>query len=332
MRIILLMLGFFNKDKKINNIFNISTSQLLRLNLKSIYSTHTTRSVIILSPILVAFALAVMFPIWMAIPAGQVFVVPLSAGVVYAMSYYPLKNSTMNNNLKISKVKQINIYTSIIISMFIITFQSELSYWITVIGFNLMHQQGWITFGGTGWILTDMIKTPTIYSVDWTKVEWGSIIYYWVLSTILMFAGSFVFRNMCKTQKTYYLILLVYILSLVGFGNLVPTSYYGVDGNIVRNGSTSSSMMDFNLYQPEAVYAVSCIIPQYHLNVFLMKAMDSGIINKHLDPKYDPTWWNLGDISAFSWSTDWHWNLTLLYPPGIFILLTLVGVSTMERW
>jgi len=57
------MLGFFNNDTKISNIFNISTSKLLWLNLKSIYSTTATRLVIILSPILVGFALSVMFPI-----------------------------------------------------------------------------------------------------------------------------------------------------------------------------------------------------------------------------------------------------------------------------
>jgi|GEM_PF-2117360 len=103
-----------------------------------------------------------------------------------------------------------------------------------------------------------------------------------------MFVGSFSFRNMCKTQKTYYLILIVYIFSLVGFGNLLPTYYHGVDGNIVKNGVSSTSNKDFKLDMPIFTYVVSCIIPQYHLNVFLMKSMDSGIINTNF-PNYSPT-------------------------------------------
>ena len=195
-----------------------------------------------------------------------------------------------------------------------------------------MNKQGWITFGGTNWILTDLINSPSVYFVDWLKVEWGAIFYYWVISTVLMFIGSFVFRNMCKNQKTYYLILIVYILSLVGFGNLVPTYYHGVNGNIVKDGTSATSNNDLKLHQPLITYIISCFIPQYHLNVFLMKAMDNGIINGQASSKYSPTWWNLGSVSAFSWSSDWHWNFSLLFPPAVLVFLSLITWRTIEWW
>ncbi len=73
----------FTKDEQLNELKKENgLPQLFVLFLKTVYSTNVGKIVIIFSPILVALALSVMFPIYVSVGASQVFVTSLSAGVI----------------------------------------------------------------------------------------------------------------------------------------------------------------------------------------------------------------------------------------------------------
>ncbi len=74
----------FVKSEKVEEIGQgeVGILQLFTLFLKSVYSTNIGKVLIIFSPMLVSIALSVMFPIYIAVGAAQVFVTALSAGVI----------------------------------------------------------------------------------------------------------------------------------------------------------------------------------------------------------------------------------------------------------
>ena len=294
----------FKFIKSNNNIglLDTSMSQLFILNIKNVYSTLATKLVIFLSPFFVVLALSILFPIQLFVAAGQLFVVPLSSGIVFGMVYFPIKRSTLDNNISMTTLTKLQTYGTILLTMLFVTFISELIFWITLIIFES------IGLAGTTSII-NVITADKDLDINWANVEWLTVIYYWAMSTILMFLGSFLFRGFTKTINWYYSVLFIYVLFLVSFGGLFQGAFLKVEDNDIY----LSNKVNFN-------YVVSSFFPQFHLDTFVTKAMNSGVYNV-----FDGTSYNgLNTINSFSWSKDWQWNFSLLYPwASLFILSSL---------
>ncbi len=290
------------KSHDIKNVFDLPLSKLLILNIKNVYSTWATRIVIIFSPIFVVFSLSILFPIQLFVAAGQVFVVPLSAGIVYGMVYFPIKRSTLDDNISITLMSKFQVYITILLTMLFVTFCSEIIFWTSLIIFNK------IGIAGTTSIL-NIITLDKDLDVRWVDVEWMTIFYYWIISTTIVFLVSFLFRGVTKTINWYYSVVFIYILFLISFGGLLEGPLIKVeDNNIILDNKVGF------------IYVVSSILPQSHLDIFVTKAMNSGIYNIISGDTYN----NLGEISSFSISTDWQWNLSLFYP-WVFLLASAIG-------
>ncbi len=290
------------KSHDIKNVFDLPLSKLLILNIKNVYSTWATRIVIIFSPIFVVFSLSILFPIQLFVAAGQVFVVPLSAGIVYGMVYFPIKRSTLDDNISITLMSKFQVYITILLTMLFVTFCSEIIFWTSLIIFNK------IGIAGTTSIL-NIITLDKDLDVRWVDVEWMTIFYYWIISTTIVFLVSFLFRGVTKTINWYYSVVFLYILFLISFGGLLEGPLIKVeDNNIILDNKVGF------------IYVVSSILPQSHLDIFVTKAMNSGIYNIISGDTYN----NLGEISSFSISTDWQWNLSLFYP-WVFLLASAIG-------
>ena len=162
------------------HLTDASLFKLFSLNIKTIYSTTATKLVIILSPIFVSFALSIMLPSYFFIGAGQVFVTCLSSGVIWGMTYFSIRKTTFYQNLLITRIKVWQVYFAIYLSMMLVTFCSQVTFWLFTIIFDIIGFNSFAEMFLNLWGNLDVV---------WSKVDWITIIYSWILSILLMFIG-----------------------------------------------------------------------------------------------------------------------------------------------
>lgn len=291
---------------------HVGIFSLFRLYLKTIYSTKIGKVMIIFSPMMVALGLNMMFPIYIAIGAAQVFVTSLSAGIIWGMTYFSIRRTTFYANLHTTSISTIKVYLSIWLAMLFVTFWSETSFWLITILMDMCHVNSLI-----GNILN---YTSTGYNINWLRVDWFTLVYTWIGSVTLMFVACFATRWLFNTEQTFFIILLVYILLLIPFGGILPPTpnhFNAEDGYVY---------LDKNL---NFISIVSMAIPQYHLNLFNYISVWSGVevsgeTNFGIETLGDMQW-----LVSFKWSTSWMWNFTILYPLGIGFLFLILDILSL---
>ncbi len=296
--------------EKIDNS-NLGIFDLFYLFLKTVYSTTLGKILIIFSPIVAAFALTALFPPYFATPIGQIFVGPLSAGIVWGMTYFSIRRTTFYDNLRTTKISMFKVYMSIWMIMVFVTFFSEATYWLTVIILDSIGIQS---------ILSLLINFGSELTMNWMKVDWFTMGYVWIGSITFVFVVSFALRSLFNSEKTYFIILLIYILFLIPFGGILrPIDFYSSSDNIAGEiGIQINKPLTFTT-------AIGLFIPQYHFDMFIFSAISSGtFVDGH----------SLGYINAFDsfvWSSSWQWNMSILYPPIIGILFIAIDFLTIHK-
>ncbi len=301
----------FRKHYIYSSLYSLSVVRLFILNLKTIYSTWSSRIVVIFSPFFVALTLSLFLPLAYSIGAGQIFVTTLSAGTIWGMTFFSIKKSTIYNNISTTRIKDFELYLSIFLSILLVTFFSQVTYWLSSIFFN--------------YIISEPIAAHLIggiYNIkgmDWSKIDWVTILYSWILSILLIYMMSFFMRNIFNSDKIYFISLFIYLLLLIPFGGLLrPNIYNGDTANVVGVQYGKLNIIQY----------ISLIFPQYHINSLNFAAVSSGAIVDYGAPTGYGTFGNFEFLSSFRWSSDWRWNFTLLYP--IFFLLTLILISSIS--
>lgn len=281
---------------------------LFKLFTKSVYSTTAGAVVIIFSPMLVALGLAAMFPIHISVGAAQVFVTLLSAGVLWGMTYFSIRRTTFYKNLTITSVNVIKVYLSIYFTMLFVTFISECSFWTTTIILD------WMNLNSVVSTLFGFVSENT-NEMNWIKVDWFTLVYTWIGSVTLMFLACFATRSIFRTEATFFLILITYILLLIPFGGILPPSienFHYENGHIVLD-------KDFTF-----IVGMSFLFPQYHLNLFNYVAVWSGTLTDGLSMA-GMVW-----FSAFKWSSSWMWDFTILMPLMSGVCLLVISLLTIK--
>ncbi len=303
----------FVKQEELDNSIKGDTGlpQLFLLYLKTVYSTTAGKVVIIFSPMLVALALSVMFPIYMSVGAAQVFVTSLSAGVIWGMTYFSIRRTTFYSNLNTTRINTIKVYVAIWFVMLFVTFWSEATYWVTTILLDVLHVNS---------LVGNIFNVGDIqYDMTWYLVDWFTLIYTWIGSVTLMFVACFATRWLFNNEQLFFIALLVYILALVPFGGILPPmpDKFSDEGGIVLTKNLN------------AVGYISMLIPQYHLNLFNYVAVWSGT-NQIVDGEVVGTLGNMHLLSSFHWSSQWQWNFTILYPLVSGFALLIVDILTLD--
>lgn len=277
---------------------NWSITNLFWLNLKRVYSEPATAMVVIFSPFFVTFALSVMLPFYIYVAIGQIFTTTLSAGVIWGMTFYPFKKSTFQENISLTRSKSINIYIAIFMTMIFVTMWSQVTFWslsIILETLNLTSVMGNFFNYGSSQI-----------EVKWRYMDWFTIGYTWALSVTIIFLMSMGIKEWVHNDKTYFLILLIFLLMLVPFGGTLPP----------RSEMTESGIQvgrHFNV----ASY-IGLVFPQFHINTLLYTAISPGIYITESGLTH--TMGYMEKYDSFTISTDWKWNISVFYPPS-FILL-----------
>ncbi len=286
--------------------------RLFILYLKTVYSTTIGKIIIIFSPMLVALALSVMFPPFYSVGAAQIFVTALSSGVVWGMTYFSIRRTTLYSNMQGTRISKIKIYIAIWLVMLFVTFWSEVSYWTTTI---ILQEIGIKSF------FEVVLSISWTFDMKWLQVDWFTLGYTWMGSVTLMFVASFVTRWLFKTEQTYFIILFIYILSLVPFGGILRPFMSSPD-DILEHGIQLNKQLN-------VVTWISMVVPQYHLDLFNFSAISSGtFVTGHNGITH-----SLGEIQrldSFRWSTDWKWNFTMLYPLVFGIILLPISYGTLD--
>ncbi len=300
----------FTREEELNNIKKENgLPELFVLFLKTVYSTNAGKIVIIFSPILVALALSVMFPIYISVGASQVFVTSLSAGVIWGMTYFSIRRTTFYSNLHSTRVSIFKVYTAIWLVMLFVTFWSETTYWLTTMLLDVLDVKS--LFGSISGIIGNE------YNMKWIDVDWFTLVYTWLGSVTLMFVACFATRWLFKTEQTFFIILLIYILLLIPFGGILPPT----PGHFVDEGGiTLQKNLNFVGY-------ISMLFPQYHLNLFNYVAIWSGTIDLDAGSSLG----NMGWFSSFKWSTSWEWDFTILYPLVAGFVFLLIDIATLHK-
>lgn len=302
-------INMFNlwKEDAINNTSsdNLSLFRFVYLNIKTVYSTWATRLVILLSPILVTLALAVMMPLHWYIGAGQTFVTTLSAGTIWAMTYFSFRRSTLFKNIKGTSLRTHQMYLSIFITMLLVTFISEVLFWLSSIAFSYIIPNS---------LMENILdSTNHSYTYEWIKFDWLTLIYSWLMQVSLMFVAAFALRSIFNTEKNCFIILFVFVLLLFPFGGLFKFSYiYDPLVGVIPN--------KWNILK-----WISFIFPQTSLNYFSYVSVDAGTITD--------TTVALNNSTMFaSWqiSTSFEWNLVIFYPLFCLALLSLISILTID--
>ncbi len=286
----------------------VSLFRLLNLYLKVVYSTWMTRIVIILSPMLVALALSAFFTPYFQVGAGQVFVTSLSSGVIWGMTYFSMRKTTLHSNLSGTRVSRYLMYTAIILTMIIVTACSQVTYWGTII---ILDKVGFTS------LLSLVINVNHDWQMNWLDVDWFTLLYTWLMSVTLMFLGSFATRNIFSTENSYFVVLLCYILYLVGFGGLILPELSGANGYIEFTSTSNPLKM-----------ILQFAMPQYSINMFNFVAVLSGV--EYVDGGVVNTWRGIEPLEAFKWSQDWRWNYVIVYPWVIYAFLGTISIFTIE--
>ncbi len=303
-----------NKFLKIENYNLISLFSLIILNLKIVYRNLTTRTIVLLSPVLVVFSLSIFSPIYFYVGFGQIFVTTLSSGIIWGMVYFSLRRSTLYNNFFMTKMRKEKIYFSIIFSMIFVTFISQLIFWFSAVFFNslLAHpffNSIFVSDSDFGYI-----------NINWLNINWTIILYTWIFSVLFIFLFSFSTRWFFSTERFYFLFLLIYLLILLSFSCLFSPNLEYVENKGIQIQNNSNPFL----------YYLYMLIPQYHINMLVFSSVYSGV----------EVYSSLGDFlhnlnnfepnSIFNWSSDWEWNFTLIYPFVFLFLLFLISILTIN--
>lgn len=284
-----------------SDISSLSMFRLFMLNMKTVYSTISTRIVIIFSPLLVSLALSILLPLSYSVAAGQIFVTTLSAGTIWGMTYFSIRKSTIYENISTSGIKDFELYFSIFLTMLVVTFFSQLMYWISTIVFYYIIPSSLFAF------FLNVISSPS--NIYWNNIDWLTIIYSWMISITIIYFSSMLIRNLTDTEKKYFLVLIMYLLILIPFGGLIRPSMKNTPNGI---------FLELN-----SIEYVSMIFPQYHLNLFNFASVSSGIIDES-----GKVMGNFEFLSSFKWSKDIYWNITILFPiVTLFVLFILSFIS-----
>ncbi len=296
-------------SKKENGVF-----ELFVLFLKTVYSTNIGKVMIIFSPMFVAFALSMMFPVYLSVGAAQVFVTSLSAGVIWGMTYFSIRRTTFYNNLYATKITVFKVYFSIWLVMLFVTFWSETTYWLTTI---ILDQLNVTSVIGNIFNLGN-----NEYDMQWLKVDWFTLGYTWMGSVTLMFVACFATRNLFRTEKLFFIILLVYILTLIPFGSILPPSPERFNYSS-ETGIVLTKNLNFVSY-------IGMLFPQYHLNLFNFVAIWSGTNVIDSNGAVLNSLGNMEWLSSFAWSDSWQWDFTIIYPLACGNVFLIIDYATID--
>ncbi len=261
-------------------------------NVSFIYITLFIQLILILIPIFFA-------PLWASSPIFfEISVITISA-LTYGNLTYSIRNSTLYKNYYLNVQRKDVIYLASLIT--ILTFSFLISFFQLILLFIFENI-----------LLYDWSFVESSQILELKNIDFFTFFYciFWI--SLITFAISFSVRNWIKTEKNYYVMILIILLLCLVFGGTFNDYFIG--NKIDENGNTIPNF--YPVLFPKDIYWVSVFFPYYAPGQIISSSFEFSL---NTYSKYDT-------VIIHWFSGQFRWNILLLMPPIWFTLLGFGGL------
>jgi len=259
-------------------VFVNSTSNLFSLFIKNYLKSSAFFINNILVPLIITFGVILFLPIC----EGFIWIISLTllftSFVTYGVLYFNFRNSNAYKNLELTNVTTASIYVSIFLILLMATF------------LTLFVDFLFVEVSILGNIISDMSNSSkaadTTFKYNILETQWSLLVYYWINMSILTFSISMVIQEISQSQKVFFLVVFVFILSSLTFaGSFSPTIYVDSNGNFeimdMKKLNELSSSEQFGYVRPYVWggkgWYLSQIFPTYGINQITFGVFNSAV-------------------------------------------------------
>lgn len=271
------------ETKNVNKVkvFFDSASNLFFLFIKSYFKSSAFFIINIFIPFVLVFSIVIAFPIAYGFSWIIFITLSFSSFASYGILYFNFRNSNAYKNLELTNVTVASIYFSILTVIFLIVFITFL--------FDLFFLQICISAHMVANLWGFQPANSLSFSYDISKMAWSTLFYYLINIILLTFSMSFVIQEIAQSQKGFFLIVFIFVISGLFFGGTFsPTIYIdGKDGNKFK-------VMDVDTFDNVPVdeqigvyvrsyiwggrgWEISQIFPTYGINQIMFGSFNSSI-------------------------------------------------------
>lgn len=234
------------------------------LNIKQVLRNFENIFLIIFFIFFTLLIPVIFIPFWSAAAISFGILLIIINGITYSTTNFTLQNSILNKNIRLTKSNKKIVYIATIVTMLFLS---------TIFSFFLLTI--FLILNKFGLLLVQWLK----YSSDFLQMEtyifqWQIIIiliYYIVVSTLILFSISYVIEKFIKTKQGYFIFVFSLLLLIVIFGgafnDYFQTSYDGmVDAQ--------------NLMFPSNAYWFTLIFPFASIGQLLNNSVELSMFTK----------------------------------------------------
>ncbi len=278
-------------------------------------------------PMLITFGVLGFMPPYVGI-SWILFLTLTFAGLsTYGTLFFTLRNSTIIKNVTMTSNETSTLYFSTFWAMFTSIIVTTIVYMSTIIfldkvGFTIDQMSVISTKDAQGW------------TIDYSEIWWGVIIYYAIMQTLVCFSLSFVVEQLVSTQKNFFIYTLVYILAGIFFSGMISGTLYINNSGIVDVipedlTDYEGVMLIKELQWGSPMWIVGQFFPHYGLNQIVWNSLSGGAYYINELGVRDYSEWNTINIFDIVESTR---GAYYIFAPLLWSFGLLFTASMLERY
>lgn len=299
----------------------VSIFILFKLQTKTLFSTPVMVFMIFFLPSILLFGIGTIFPQSVIFVSGFGLPILLNVGIIFGYLYYSSSKTTLNKNYKLTKVNPNVMNISIFWTILFFSFLSISFEFIVMIVFTSL---GWV-FSVNWAFLSPESPSRDALIINWSKLPWFEILYFWLMTIVLSFSMFAMFRQVFDSNQTFSMFVFSFLLYTLFFGHVsVGIFVRPQDNGQLWSRTFAEDGLPSVKYNKWSDFA-SLLSPQNFLNQTFFSMFYSGA--SPMDPSYNPgggEYYNILDAhyNYFQWSDDPSYNYALIMP---YVYLVAMG-------
>lgn len=298
-------------------------ARLFTLNFKVMYKTNMIWMLCILLPFFLALGFSVFLPLWFSYTLIMYITLLLTTGITFGSLMYTYTTTTMKMNMSLTSVKKETTIFSIWLSMMMMSFISTCVAMLAMIFWEN------IGIAGTQMSFQEIEPNP---SINWARIDWAMIFYYWFIFTSIMFTFSLFVQRWINSRNTYYVFLMTYLIFTLFVGGTLSFSWHVVDGDVefIKVGEEQEYVGALDPFlKGSPMYFVAQFFPTTHINEFGFSTVLKGLEGVSSNEKLSYMVENANSINMFvPHGSDWRFMFIMpyLYMVLYYILYRITSI------
>ena len=251
-----------------------STANLFLLMMKNHFKGSSLWIVNILIPIIVAFSMSILLPIWYSFMWVLFINLTLTAFMTYGGLFFTVRKSTIIKNISMTSSEEATLYVATFISILCTTLISLFISFLTIL------TTSYAGIASNQFFYNE--KPEGEKFIKLSAIWWDMLFYYWFTATVVTFSISFVIEKVTSTQKNFFIISFVYLLAGLFFGGVMASNIGLIKGDPKVIASDNSEFLDNGqgvlpaYFWGKPAWIVSQFWPHYGLNQFAFHTLEAG--------------------------------------------------------